>query len=502
LRGAERFLRALNQRENNRKNFMFLWHSVIYLFARGVPCLISFLSVAIYTRLLTPGEFGVYALIYTAAVLLSSVCFQWLRMGLLRFYQESDEGQRMALVSTIALLFLVVAAGLGILSLPVMVFSEHASLILVGLLIGLGQGAFDILLERLRAELSPLRFGLVALSRAVFMLAGGIAGFKLGGVRGLLAGVFLGLIPVVAVELIGTVPLLHFSMGSRTQARRLLHYGLPLTLTFAFAGVVGFSDRYMLAGLVDTATAGTYAAAYDITQKVIITLMMVVNLAGYPLILRAQADGEEKNFQQSLKQTLAGLLFIGIPAVSAFVVFPREISDVFLGASFRDQAAVFLPWLGIATLAEGLKCFYFDLSFQLRQNTFHQVWIVALAALFNVGLNFWLIPTFHGLGAAWATLAANGTALILSFVVSRSQIRLPLFTKDVPSILTAAGSMLGVLLIGRSLFMSQLSQPWLRLFLLAAIGSFVYFFMNFVLNTLGAREEVLAFCRNRGQSSG
>jgi O-antigen/teichoic acid export membrane protein len=479
---------------------MFLWHSVIYLFARGVPCLISFLSVAIYTRLLTPGEFGKYVLIYTAAILLSSVFFQWLRMGLLRFYQESDGGQRVILVSTIALLFLMIAAGLGILSLPVMIFSDSLFLALMGLLIGLGQGAFDILLERLRVELSPLRFGLVALSRAVFMLAGGIAGFELGGVRGLLIGVFLGLILVVAVELFGTSSLIHLSRASRTEAQRLLRYGLPLTLTFAFAGVVGFSDRYMLAGLVDTATAGTYAAAYDITQKVIITLMMAMNLAAYPLILKAQAEREEKNFQQSLKQALAGLLFIGIPAVSAFVVFPREICDVFLGVSFRDQAAVFLPWLGIATLAEGLKCFYFDLSFQLRQNTFHQVWIMALAALLNVGLNFWLIPTFHGLGAAWATLAANGAALILSFVVSRSQIRLPLLTRDVPLILTAAGSMLGILLIGRSLFLSQLSQPWLRLVLLAAIGSSVYFCVNFALNTLGAREAVLVFCRNQGQS--
>ena len=303
---------------------MFARHSLIYLLARGFPSLIAFFSVAIYTRLLGPSEFGVYALVYTASILLSSIFFQWLRMGLLRFYQERTEDGRAILVSTLAVSFLVVAGGLVIVALPVAIFSEDAQLVMLAVAITIVQGAFDILLERARVELSPLHYGTVASERALAMLAGGIGGFELAGVCGLLAGVLLGVTLVVVVELGRTLPLIRPRQASRTEVWPLLQFGVPLTATFALVGIMGFADRYMLAWMQGTAVAGHYAAAYDITQKIVITLMTVVNLAGYPLLLQAQAEAGSEKFRTLLGQTLNGLLLVGLPVTAAFILLPAS----------------------------------------------------------------------------------------------------------------------------------------------------------------------------------
>lgn len=472
---------------------MFLRHSLIYLLARGFPSLIAFSSVAIYTRLLNPGEFGVYALVYTGASLLSAIFFQWLRIGLLRFYQERPNEQKIALVSTLAMAFAVIAGGLVVIALPLIAIHGKAVLGAFVIAIGVVQGAFDILLERARVELSPLRFGIVASLRALAMLMGGIMGFELwGNVQGLLLGLLSGLAVVALIELRRAMPLINPSRATRAEAWHLLRFGGPLTATFALAGVMGFADRYMLAGMVDTTSAGYYSAAYDITQKIIVTLMMVVNLAGYPLLLRAQADGDPAHFRVLLRQTLNGLLLIGLPVMCAFILLPTVVANVFLGDAFRAQATVLLPWLGFAALVEGMKVYYFDLSFQLRQNTIHQIWIVALAALLNVGLNVWLIPLHGGLGAAWATLASNAVALLLSFAISRTQINLPLITGDAAAILAATVVMGGVLYVAKPFVAAVSSYSTVRLFLFAGMGGVIYSVTILSLNVMGVRQQLRA----------
>jgi len=471
---------------------MFFRHSIIYLFARGLPSLIAFLSVAIYTRLLNPSEFGIYALAYTAATLISAIMFQWLRIGLLRYYQERSNDQKIVLISTIAVGFIVTTSGLCLLIIPVIAFYKHVVLLLVVLLLGILQSAFDILLERSRVELSPVRFGAVALTRALLMLIGGVSGYEIAGVIGMLVGLLLGILPIVIVELRSAISFIKFTQASQIETRRLLRFGVPLTATFALAGVMGFADRYMLAWLSNTAAAGQYTASYDITQKIIVTLMMVVNLAGYPLLLNAQGDGDTEKFNIRLKQTLNGLLLIGLPIMSAFVLFPSTLVDVLLGKAFRLQAIMLLPWLSVAALVEGMKVYYFDLSFQLRQNTFHQAWIVGLAAALNVGMNLWLIPMYGGLGAAWATLLANSLALGLSFAISRTQLRMPLFTRDTVLIIVSSSLMCVIMWMILPIITKELSHSVVRLLSLAIVGGLIYVTSNLVLNTMGSRKKLIA----------
>lgn len=64
---------------------VLLRHSLQYLIARGLPGLISFAALVIYTRLLTAEEFGIYALIISGTTLAQVLLFQWLNLVVARF---------------------------------------------------------------------------------------------------------------------------------------------------------------------------------------------------------------------------------------------------------------------------------------------------------------------------------------------------------------------------------------------------------------------------------
>ena len=82
---------------------VLLRHSLQYLIARGLPGLISFAALVIYTRLLTAEEFGIYALIISGTTLAQVLLFQWLNLVVARFLPLEKITPNSVLVPTLAL---------------------------------------------------------------------------------------------------------------------------------------------------------------------------------------------------------------------------------------------------------------------------------------------------------------------------------------------------------------------------------------------------------------
>jgi O-antigen/teichoic acid export membrane protein len=83
--------------------------SLIYLVGRYGASAITLLAIAAYTRLVTPAEYGIYSLSFTAATLLYSTCLFWLRDALIRFMPLYAERERL-LISQVAAGYVAVAA--------------------------------------------------------------------------------------------------------------------------------------------------------------------------------------------------------------------------------------------------------------------------------------------------------------------------------------------------------------------------------------------------------
>ena len=58
-------------------------------------------------------------------------------------------------------------------------------------------------------------------------------------------------------------------------------------MTVALSFVIDSSDRFLLGWLLIDAAVGQYAVAFDLTSFSIGLLLTIVNLAAYPLMIRA-----------------------------------------------------------------------------------------------------------------------------------------------------------------------------------------------------------------------
>ena len=161
---------------------MLLRHSVIYLFARGVPGIIGFITIIIYTRLLSPEAYGQYALVLTGSIIINAILYQWISAALLRFLPQYRD-KPSELLSTILQGFILVSfltGAAGLLMAVVWKGSVWCNLIVVGILLTWAQAWFSINLELVRSRLAPLRYGLISLSKAILALVLGGALIILG----------------------------------------------------------------------------------------------------------------------------------------------------------------------------------------------------------------------------------------------------------------------------------------------------------------------------------
>ncbi|HXG45159.1 MAG TPA: lipopolysaccharide biosynthesis protein [Gemmatimonadales bacterium] len=401
----------------------------LYAVANGVPALVNFAGIALLTRLLEPEEYGRYALLVATVAVVNAVGFQWLRSGARRFL-AAYHGQREELLPALGAGYAAVFLGIAVVTLAFALWlDERAWLAPSGLALALllAQTWYELNAEFVLADVNPVRYGAAGLTRAaVFVtLAALLASAGLGASGVLLAAIAGYALPGAGLTLFYWRGLRRLA-PSRPVLRTLTAYGIPLTASYGLQFVMDFGDRLLLGWLRDPAAVGVYAVAYDLTQQTLNILLIVVNLAAVPLAVQALETGGAAAATARLRQQAVLLALLGIPGAVGFGVLAPEIGATLLGREFSAAAARLVPVIAIGAFCCGFKAFYFDLAFQLAKDTRPLVWIGAVGAALNVGLNLLLIPRHGPLGAAWATAITFGVAVGLSARLGLRRFHLPL----------------------------------------------------------------------------
>ena len=467
---------------------MLLRHSAIYLLARGVPGLVGFATIIIYTRLLSPEAYGQYALVVTGAVLCNAILYYWLNASLLRFlpqYQDNESGLLGAILGAFVSVSFLAGAG-GALLAMMWWDSVWGGLIAIGILLVWMQAWFTINLELVRSRLAPIQYGLVSMLKAVVALGVGVVLVLWGyGSYGALTGLLVGF--GIAGLWSSWGQWISFKQWrlDRELAKNLLRYGIPLTASFALTVIISSTDRFMLAGLINESATGLYAAGQGLAQQTVGILMTMVNLAAYPLILRTLEDSGSEEARVQLRKNAILLLGIGLPVTAGFIILSPSVAKIFLGEEFQVAGIELMPWFAVASLLAGLRAYYFDLAFYLGKRTHIQMLVMGSAALLNVVLNFWLIPVYGLLGAVYASVSAHGIAVVLSAILGRWAFCLPSVYDDVFRLLLSA------LVMAVVLFAMPIEEGLLKLVLSITVGGCIYIGCVFVLNPSGIRQVVI-----------
>jgi O-antigen/teichoic acid export membrane protein len=403
-------------------------YSAIYVLARGGPGLINFLAIALYTRLLSSEHYGQYALVLAGLGLVQLIGFKWLELCLARFLPAYRNEPKIFL-SEIKFLFAVLAFGLSAVGLVVtLLWPDPVWQRLIALAVPLliVQAWFELNLMYAVAALKPGLYGRINLTKSTVALALGafLAWLGLGAYSplwGLLLGVSLATVVFGQDVWRG----IKARRPSPEKIKTLFAYGMPISVNFALVWVVSSSDRFLLGWLLDMSSAGQYAVGYDLAQHSIGMLLMIINLAAYPLAIHAFERAGSEAAREQLRKNGAVIFSLALTASAGVAVLAPLLGGLLLGAEYRDTAVELLPWVALAAALSGIKAYYFDIAFHLGHGTVMLVWISVGAAIINVIFNLIWIPYYGILGAAYATVLAYLVSMVASAWFGRRFFVLP-----------------------------------------------------------------------------
>jgi O-antigen/teichoic acid export membrane protein len=429
-----------------------LKHTAIYLLARGLPGVIAFLAIPIFSRLLDPAAYGKYALVFGTVNLLNAILFQWLRLSLVRYlpaYRDDAPRLKSTILSVEALLIALTGVCAAVLYFAPIARAWHDTIWICWLLLAV-LATYELCCEHTRASIRPWRYMLLQVARvAVWVALGSVLAWMGYGWWAPLAGMIVGLmLPTIyayRVEWTDTRVLI-----DRKTLLTVARYGIPLSATVALAIVISTSDRFLIAWLMDKSAAGRYSVAYDLAGQTLTLLMMVVYMATFPLAVRALEHQGPEAARERMKHNASLMLAVGLPAAIGFALLAPNIAHCFLGGSFRAAAVSIIPLVGFGAFLGGFKACHLDAAFQFSHRTIDQVWIVGIAAISNVLLNLVAIPRYGVQGAACASVAAYIISIVITAWYGRRFFPVPTPIRPLLQVLLASGVMALVLIPLRS----------------------------------------------------
>ncbi|WP_191566698.1 oligosaccharide flippase family protein [Metabacillus idriensis] len=399
-------------------------HTLNYFLSKGLPGLINFLAIAVYTRLLSPNEYGEYALIIASVSMMSSFFFHWLRMGLLRFNPKYQTSNRTIFLSSIAVAFISLLFSSLLIGISIFFVASDVRALSTMWFLGLGlltvQSIYDIFLELIRSELKSKLYGLITSIKVTGSLILSVLFIKMGfGSSGIIIGLMIGMLLSILFILPNHVKGIRLEQADMSLIKEIVLYSLPFAATLSMEYIFLTSDRFVISFFLGTAETGIYAVSYDLAKQILMMIMMIINLAAYPLVVKALETSGIEASQKQLNMNTTFLLLVSLPAAAGMILLCKPFTEIFLGSEYQGSTSIIFAFVTFSILLQGFKIYYFDLAFQLGRRTSLQIWPVLISAIVNIGLNFFLVPKYGILGSAYSTIFSCGLAIFISSMIGK-----------------------------------------------------------------------------------
>ncbi len=466
--------------------------NIVIFLALAVSGVLNFVAIALYSRLLSPAEYGIYAVIMASIGLVLGFVFLWLDLSFGRFVAgENKNKSRVYFSNFIALYFillLLVSVLLGLLAL-----FGHLSIIEPKIFIAVGLVIFaEVVFNAVNIYSRLVQGALVRYSFSVIARSGLAIGFawyflELGySYYGIfLASALSFAIPSLISMVMGRI-WKDFSLLAldRHVVKEVFNFGVPLMVVMVVQAAISATDRFLLASMLGSDVAGQYSASQDLVVKLFIFLLAIVHKVNYPNVIRIFEMHGEKATQSMLDKHILLLLLISIPAVFAMTVYSGNIANVILGEDFREMAIELIPYqVGIAFI-NCITMFYAIMPFHLLKKTKLLVIPSVIALLANLIIGYFLITIFGIYGAVIGSFVAYSVYFSVSLLLGYKLLRLPLPSFDLLKIISCSLLMVLILIPFRE------SDDFWSLVCLVLIGGGSYAAFVVIANIGGYRNII------------
>jgi O-antigen/teichoic acid export membrane protein len=403
--------------------FALAGDSFQYLIGLAVMGLANMVLMPLYTRCLSPGEFGVYALVEILALGLIAAASLGSGVSYLKWYAASETSSVKQLLGTTlwsnglaALLtggflsaFVASDSGVRILGAPTRTF---AILLLPLVLLETQQ---SVLLTHLRACRRPVAFSLASVVRlvAIAVFSVWLLAFLRLGLLGLFLGRVLG-------DLCGLCALIIFSKSEISAANswRLslatIRYGMPVVVSSLIMLALDGAGRYFVNRYNGLEQVGHFVVGLKIAGLMRILVVAPFGIAWGGLLFQI----EKRADAQFIYSKLRGYILVLAVSVAAILsLLSPLLLHVFATPAYKASLSV-IPLL-LLVQAIAVMQYPATVGIYLRSATKWLIGVISIGFGVDLLLNRLLVPAHGMVGASLALLVAWVLMITLLTLVSQ-----------------------------------------------------------------------------------
>ncbi|BCN32280.1 lipopolysaccharide biosynthesis protein [Anaeromicropila herbilytica] len=384
--------------------------SILYLFATLFNKGIAFLTVPIFTRLLSTNDYGIVTTFNSwvdiLTVVLSLALYMSIRTAFVDFKSDKKE-----FLNTVITFTLIISVGVGILT---FFFSKLITgLGSVIVLFAVLQGAASALMMDYQQYLMmDLRY----IQRSIYMALPNFLAviFSVAFIYYLDLDnmYFCRIIPTMVVYLIFGLIIITKTYAKQRPSinKKYLKYGLGISLPLVLHGIalniLSQADRTMITVLANASQTGIYSLVYNfgMISAVLTTALDGVWLPWFMIKIK------EKNTQEINKCASDYIKLMTCAMVGLILLGPELLK--FLAAPIYWEGISIIPPIVLANYFIFMYTFYVNVE-HFHKRTMGITFYTIIAAAVNIILNYIFIPKFGYIAAAYITLISYMLAMAL-----------------------------------------------------------------------------------------
>jgi len=401
-----------------------LKHVLIYGSGVWAGKAIGFIMIPIYTRALTPSDYGVLELASRTTDIVAVMLGMGLASALFRFHAEGKSEAECDRVVNTAVTFagvigLIAAVFLAGAAAPIskIVFGSiryifYLKLALIAMVLELSTMVPMALLrihERsgLYTAINLTRLG-TALCLNIYLVV-----MRRMGVLGVLTSNVAGISLVLLILIIGTRHYWKPKIDSRIL-KGMLAYSLPLVPSSLAMFILNFGDRYFLRSCCSLKVLGIYSLGYKLCLVMPGLVMEPLGLAWSAVVFPVAARSDaERVYGRYFNVYMFCVVFFSL----ALAALSRDLISVMADPGYIDAWKIvpivllgFFAWASVNV---------FEIGVFLEKKTYYRTFSCLIGAAVAMGTYAYLIPRYAAMGAAWATVSSFFAMSVATYFFAR-----------------------------------------------------------------------------------
>jgi len=260
-------------------------------------------------------------------------------------------------------------------------------------------------------------------------------------------------------------PLINNEVKSKFEVKELFSYSWPLVFVGILGYVMGWTDTFMIAKIMDVRSVGLYNAAVPLANLLTLIPLMFVPLF-LPLITKNFAKKKLFLVDALTKHVGKWSFLVNFPILLLMLLFPGVFVNTFFGGDYLSSTSS-LIFLSFGFFLFSLSQPSMQLLRMIKKTKLYLINLIIVIPL-NIILNLLFIPIYGITGAAIATMTAYFVYSLLFVGEGYYYLRLLPFSFNFWKLILA-----GIIPLIIMLFLRSLINNEIYLFFLLGVGFFI-----------------------------